>query len=545
MVNFKEIADKLSRSLGASRGDGDGESVAPEPSGPWRALHDNVPVGIFRATVDEGGRLLSVNPALAEILGYESAEALEGIKMIDLFLDTRERVRFVEELEAKGAVSGFRAQLRCLDGTYFWGAISARAVAGGKARHIDGALVDVTDVVRLEMAREMQRDRALAALRRFQALQDDADVELWKKTSSAVRDLQSVLDHAGVLLWALREEDGELYCEQVNDTFADVAGHDPEYYAGKAVAELVAPEHHEVIMKAYASVGDGEPQTYNLEWGEGAEARQYIVRIIPLSDQGGQGRRFITSAADVTELKQAEEGLRELQRANDTLTDLVVHDIKNISSTMFAWLELMRDGDLGALTSDQGEALARIIERNEELVSLSEELLDIARAAEGGITIDTKPYVLEDQVREIIEELEPAGAKEGKVIRRRVYGGPVVVQADEARVKRVLTNLLNNALRFIPAKEGRIMVTLKKEAARRYAVVRITDNGPGIPREFQELVFEKFRQVELRKKGLKKGSGLGLTFCKMAVEAHGGTIRVESDGRNGSSFIFTLPLYQP
>ncbi|UCH78275.1 MAG: PAS domain S-box protein [Candidatus Coatesbacteria bacterium] len=544
MARFKDIGDRLARRLGA--GGNDGSSA--EPSGPYRDLHDNVPLGLFRTTVDDGGRFLSANPALARILGYGSAEQLLGLRMIDFFLDSRERVTFVERVTADGAVAGFRAQFRCRGGEYFWGAINARAVSegeGGKVRYIDGSLEDVTDLVRLEMAREMQRDRALSALRRFQAMQDDADVELWKRTSSAVRDLQSVLDHAGVLLWALREEEGELVFEQVNDAFADVAGRDPEYYAGQAVAEVVTPEQLDVITQAYASVNEGEPKTFNAEWGEGSEARQYIVRIIPVSDTGGQGRRFITSATDVTELKQAEEGLRELQRANDTLTDLVVHDIKNISSTMFAWLELMRDGDLGALTPDQREALARIIERNEELVSLSEELLDIARAAEGGITVDTKPYVLEDQVREIIEELEPAGAKEGKVIRRRVYGGPVVVQADEARVRRVLANLLNNALRFIPAKEGRVMVTLKKEGARGFAVVRITDNGPGIPKEFQDIVFEKFRQVELRDKGLKKGTGLGLTFCKMAVEAHGGTIRVESDGRNGSSFIFTLPLYHP
>lgn len=541
MASFKEFGHRIARRLG-----GDGSS--PEGGETCRALHENVPLGLFRTTVDDGGRFLSVNPGLARILGCESEEEIVGRRMIDFFLDSRERVAFVERVTAERIVAGFRAQFRRCDGAYFWGAISACAVTEGEGetvRYIDGSLEDITDVVRLEMAREMQRDRALSALRRFQAMQDDADVELWKRTSSAVRELQSVLDHAGVLLWALREEEGALYCEQVNDTFADVVGQDPEYYAGKALAELVSPEQLKVITEAYASVVDGEPQTYNLEWGEGSKTRQYLVRIIPLPDRGGQGRRFITSGTDVTELKQAEEGLRELQRANDTLTDLVVHDIKNISSTMFAWLELLRDGDLGVLTSDQREALARIIERNEELVALSEELLDIARAAEGGITVETKPYVLEDQVREVIDELEPAGAKEGKTIRRRVYGGPIVVQADEVRVKRVFTNLLNNALRFIPAKEGRIMVTLKKEGARGYAVVRITDNGPGIPLEFQEVVFEKFRQVELREKGLKKGTGLGLTFCKMAVEAHGGTIRVESDGRNGSSFIFTLPLYHP
>jgi signal transduction histidine kinase len=212
---------------------------------------------------------------------------------------------------------------------------------------------------------------------------------------------------------------------------------------------------------------------------------------------------------------------------------------------MFAWLELVRDGDLGPLTDDQRGALARIIERNEELVHLSEELLDIARATEGEIFIEKRSYVLEDQLREIIKALQPAAAKDGKTLNRRVTGGPIVVQADEDRIKRVWINLLNNALRFVPARTGKVNISLRKDVKRGHAVVRVKDNGPGIPKEFQEIVFEKFRQVELKKSGLKKGTGLGLTFCKMVVEAHGGTIEVQSDGKRGSAFVFTLPLYKP
>jgi signal transduction histidine kinase len=72
----------------------------------------------------------------------------------------------------------------------------------------------------------------------------------------------------------------------------------------------------------------------------------------------------------------------------------------------------------------------------------------------------------------------------------------------------------------------------------------VADNGRGIPEEFQEMIFEKFRQVELRDAGFKRGAGLGLTFCKMVVSEHGGEMWVESDGERGSTFVFTVPLYR-
>jgi len=514
----------------------------------YRTLHENVPVGIFRVTVDDGGVLLSANPALAELLGYASADDVVGACMADHYVNAEDRRTLTETISLKGAVADYTVQLKRADGQVFLCSVSARAVKSpdGHISYIDGILEDITYSFRTEVARGLQRDVTASALKRFQSLQDEADVDLWRRTSSAVKDLQSVLDHAGVLLWSMRtDEVGELCCERVNDAFAEVAGRDPEYFSGKRVADVVTPEQFKIITRVYESVGDGEPRSFSVEYGDEGERRQYIVRIIPLSAGEGQGRRFITSATDVTELKKAEKELRDLQRANDTLTDLVVHDIKNISSTMFAWLELIRDGDLGPLTDDQRGALGRMVERNEELVHLSEELLDIARATEGKILIEKKSYVLEDQLREIIKFLQPAAAKDKKTLSRRVVGGPIVVQADEERIKRVMVNLFNNALRFVPARTGRVTVTLRKDEKRGCAVVRVKDNGPGIPKEFQEIIFEKFRQVELKKSGLKKGTGLGLTFCKMVVEAHGGTIEVESDGKQGSAFIFTLPLYKP
>ena len=88
--------------------------------------------------------------------------------------------------------------------------------------------------------------------------------------------------------------------------------------------------------------------------------------------------------------------------------------------------------------------------------------------------------------------------------------------------------------------QGKIRLSAGKD--KDFLKISVSDNGPGIPDGFKEKIFEKFVQIERDKSGLRAGAGLGLTFCKMAVEAHGGSIWVESELDNGSSFIFTLPI---
>ena len=110
-------------------------------------------------------------------------------------------------------------------------------------------------------------------------------------------------------------------------------------------------------------------------------------------------------------------------------------------------------------------------------------------------------------------------------------------------MSRLVQNLVGNALKFVPVATGRVDVALEPGDGRVRCTVR--DNGPGIPPEHQEKVFDKFWQGEARQQGVKYSSGLGLTFCKMVVEAHGGRIGVESEVGAGSSFWFELPLEGP
>jgi len=124
---------------------------------------------------------------------------------------------------------------------------------------------------------------------------------------------------------------------------------------------------------------------------------------------------------------------------------------------------------------------------------------------------------------------------------------------DEDLVTRVLVNLLDNAIKFSP-QGGAVRVTTDGVSAtptfeesseitsQHYISVSVTDTGPGIPEEYREKIFEKFIRIEEQESRRGRGSGLGLTFCKLVVEAHGGRIWVESQMGQGSTFTFTLPV---
>jgi signal transduction histidine kinase len=142
-----------------------------------------------------------------------------------------------------------------------------------------------------------------------------------------------------------------------------------------------------------------------------------------------------------------------------------------------------------------------------------------------------------------VREVEALARDQGLDLRLEVPAPVPSLQADEDKLRRTLVNLLGNSIKF--TRQGAVTLSLRHDAANRTVYFAVRDTGEGIPKDAFECIFEKFGQVETRQAGRKMSTGLGLTFCKMVAEAHGGRIWVESELGEGSVFSVAIPMSGP
>ena len=231
---------------------------------------------------------------------------------------------------------------------------------------------------------------------------------------------------------------------------------------------------------------------------------------------------------------QTQLQLHRLEKLRDDLTHMVVHDLRNPLSVIFAFLDLL-DLDESKNISDSTRSFTTLARRSaEELRNMISSILDVSKMGEGEMKLQREPCDLCALIRGVVASTQPLPGR--RTVTLEAPESPLRVMADVGLIRRVFQNLLSNALNYTPTGgDVRIVATLSSEVIR----VTVTDAGPGIAAEDHRRIFEKFGQVESHDN--RTGTGLGLTFCKLAVEAHGGRIGVESEVGAGSTFWLTLP----
>ena len=238
-------------------------------------------------------------------------------------------------------------------------------------------------------------------------------------------------------------------------------------------------------------------------------------------------------------LEEGLKRLRELQKVRDDLMKMIVHDLKTPLTSVLATLEMARDGDFGALTPPQARALSDAEGKAEDLLALIEDLLEVARIEEQTITLQPEPIAPAALLAEIVYDWGLRFTQEGATATVDVADDAPVFRADKVLLKRVLSNLVQNALTHTA---GPVHLALAARADANGILFTVADDGPGIPSEYQEIIFRKFERVRAANAPRVRSSGLGLTFCRLAVESHGGRIWVKSVEGEGSTFYVQLPI---
>ncbi|CAG0993478.1 partial Alginate biosynthesis sensor protein KinB, partial [Gammaproteobacteria bacterium] len=260
----------------------------------------------------------------------------------------------------------------------------------------------------------------------------------------------------------------------------------------------------------------------------------YVTKPVRAEEVKARVRTHLELARTRRELEASNLRLRELERLRDSLTHMVVHDLRTPLNGLALTLELIdQDPELTSGLKPDVESARRCVVTLTQLVT---SMLDLARLESERMPTEIVECPTADLVHDALDHLGVV-AKDPRLAILDVASGKA--RCDVKLGSRVIANLVINALSFVPSRGGRVEVGT--EAARDAVRIFVRDNGPGIPQSAQARIFEKFAQLEQAGRNARHGAGLGLTFCKMAVEAQGGRIGVHSQPGEGSTFWFELP----
>ncbi len=271
-------------------------------------------------------------------------------------------------------------------------------------------------------------------------------------------------------------------------------------------------------------------------------------KSIEIKVPSGGKDRFYTLSSEQVRTPSREESLgivtifhditleKELDSMKEEFLHSITHDLRNPLTAIRGFIRLLQSGQTGALSDVQNKMLDTMEKASLRLLTMVNDILDLARLDAGKLQLHLEECSFEDVAVRILELFSPQSRNDAIKMTLEKSGAPLTpIVADHNLIERVFTNLVGNAAKFTPS-GGSITIRIDNQPDNFRC--EVADTGEGIPPDYLDKVFDKFKQVEGHFKG---GAGLGLTICKRIVEAHGGKIWVESEMGKGATFIFTIP----
>lgn len=299
------------------------------------------------------------------------------------------------------------------------------------------------------------------------------------------------------------------------------------------------PETQHIPVIMVTSYDDREARLKGLDVG----AEDFLARPVAGDELLARVRNFLKIKEYQNEITAKNSELDRLNTLKRELVDMIVHDLKGPLTCIQGYIQL---ADVAGRQEKEArrEYLARADQSCDALLAMVNALLDISRMEEGKMPLTKTTIAVADLFHRVRNMFIASAENEGKQLVIEALP-TLTIAADAELLERVLQNLVANALRHVEDGRGEVRLAVQKgEEEHRFSVA---DNGRGIPVDFQQKIFEKYEQGGKNPSGMAPGrrgmnKGLGLTFCKLAVEAHGGEIWVESATGKGSIFHFSLPV---
>jgi two-component system phosphate regulon sensor histidine kinase PhoR len=415
-------------------------------------------------------------------------------------------------------------------------------IAKVREQHLDTIVIVITGFATLEHSIEAMKKGAFdfipkpftpdqlrvvvsKAVRMTRTLQDIAT----EKTR--VKTLVNYL--AGGVLVTDRRKNIILY----NPVLLRMLGYEGEALDDQPLSALTTDETLTGIIDGILGLSPGEFKVLSAEIepyrkGEEHSDQLYLrAQAVPFQNRSGEILGSVTIIDDITHLK-------ELDEMKSAFVSMVSHEIRSPLSTILSQIKILLDGLAGELGAKQADILGKISRKIEGLVALSNELLDLSRIEAGLIVQDKQKVQLMDTLESLVGFMQTR-AKEKNISLSLKKADLPLINADEKSLEEVFGNLITNAIIYTP--EGG-KVHIAGEVKGDFVDIRVSDTGYGIAPDEIPLIFERFYRAKTDKTRNIIGTGLGLPIVKSIVEAHNGTVKVESKEGAGSTFSVRLPV---
>ena len=475
--------------LGTGVVDTIGRIEADASAARYERLVDHLPVGVCRIAGRPTGDVVDANPALADVLGADTADALTGHAAADFYLDPDDREALCRRLRTEGVVRDERLRLRTLDGGRIQASITAIRTETGDRASVDAIVRDVTERERRERRRHQFR---------------------------------SAVEHAGHVV-LITDTDGTI--TYVNGAFESVTGYAEAEAIGRRPSMLQSGEHDEAFYSdLWETISSGEVWQGEVV-NERKDGTQYVIdqTVAPITDDDGENVGFVAVNRDVTDLKEYE---RELEAQNDRLKrygETVAHDLRNPLASLEADLrhfEATVDASEGTVDAGAVRTLCDDVESSiDRMTRLIDDLLEMAK--QGQRVLDPETVSLAAVARETWTQLDADSAD--------LSVEDATVAADPDRLQELLANLFRNSIEHAGEDVHVRVRPLDFDVG-----FAVEDDGPGIPPDERETVFDRGFTTAA------DGTGFGLAIVERIADAHGWSVTVADGERGGARFEFRV-----
>jgi hypothetical protein len=319
----------------------------------------------------------------------------------------------------------------------------------------------------------------------------------------------------------------------VNPSFCSISGYTAEEAIGMKPSMLKSGLHDEQFYADLWQTIQGGESWHGELTNRRKDGSLFIeeATIAPVRNTKGEITHFIAVKQDITKRK-------ELEELRDEFMQTIVHDLRNpLTSILFA-LDMIKDQpDALRLPPEMAMMIAISRDNSWRMLGMVNAMLDLSKLESGKLPLQREPITLAELVEQSFRfQSQLAARRELLLLNDVPYDLPIVF-ADRTLISRVLQNLIDNAIKYAP-QGSNITIRACIETPQEAVLVTIHDEGPGIPAEMRSQLFQKFTS----EKSARGGTGLGLAYCRLAIEAHKGKIWVECEEGLGTTFLFTLPI---